>query len=75
MQHSSLAIRRCFADYRALASDKIDLGETWTTWTGRPFVWAFWAGRADAADRLVVERLEQARNAGVAASTRLRMRL
>ena len=57
-----------FADYRAHASEKIDLGEAWTNWTGRPFVWAFWAGRSDAADGLVVQRLQAARDAGVAAS-------
>jgi chorismate dehydratase len=57
-----------FADHRALASEKIDLGEAWTNWTGWPFVWAFWAGRPDAADRHVVRRLQEARDAGVAAS-------
>jgi chorismate dehydratase len=57
-----------FADDHAVASEKIDLGETWTNWTGRPFVWAFWAGRPEAADRPVVQRLQEARDAGVGAS-------
>ena len=29
---------------------KIDLGAEWSTHTGLPFVWAFWAGRPDAVD-------------------------
>ena len=57
-----------FADHDALGADKIDLGEVWTGWTGRPFVWAFWAGPADAADARVVARLQGARDAGVAES-------
>jgi chorismate dehydratase len=57
-----------FADYRALGTEKIDLGEIWTRWTGRPFVWAFWAGPPDAVDGSTVQRLQQARDAGVAAS-------
>ena len=56
------------ADYRPLGAEKIDLGETWTNWTGLPFVWAFWAGPADAADTGVVMRLQDARTAGVAHS-------
>ena len=57
-----------FADYDALGVDKIDLGEAWTALTGLPFVWAFWAGRPDAADADIVGRLQEARDAGVAAS-------
>src|SRR4029079_1886172 len=57
-----------FADYRALEADKIDLGDTWTSLTGLPFVWAFWAGRAAVVDLEIVERLQSARDAGVAAS-------
>lgn len=57
-----------FADHAALGVDKIDLGEAWTGWTHRPFVWAFWAGRPGAADAAVVRRLQASRDAGVAAS-------
>jgi predicted solute-binding protein len=57
-----------FVDYRALGADKIDLGETWTDLTGLPFVWAFWAGRADIVDAAIVDRLQRARDAGVADS-------
>jgi chorismate dehydratase len=57
-----------FADHQALGAEKIDLGDAWTNWTGRPFVWAFWAGRPEAVDGGVVQRLQQARDAGVAAS-------
>ncbi len=60
-----------FADAAALGAEKIDLGEAWTAWTGRPFVWAFWAGWPGAADGPVVARLQQARDAGVAASDRI----
>jgi len=34
--------------------------------TGLPFVWAFWAGRSDAADASVSRALRAARDAGLA---------
>jgi predicted solute-binding protein len=46
---------------------KIDLGEVWTSMTGLPFVWAFWAGRPDRLTGDDVQVLRQARDAGVAA--------
>jgi predicted solute-binding protein len=49
-----------FADHRALGADKVDLGAEWTTMTGLPFVWAFWAGRADAASPEIVTLLQRA---------------
>lgn len=57
-----------FADYESLGAQKVDLGQTWTDWTGLPFVWAFWAGRPEVADAGVVSRLQAVRDAGVAAS-------
>lgn len=45
--------------------EKIDLGEAWTTMTGLPFVYAFWAGRPGAVTASDVEALQRARNAGV----------
>jgi chorismate dehydratase len=48
------------------AIEKIDLGEVWTRMTGLPFVYAFWAGRADALNPDDVLALQQARDAGVA---------
>jgi chorismate dehydratase len=45
---------------------KIDLGETWSRLTGLPFVYAFWAGHAGALDSLAVDRLQKARDKGVA---------
>ena len=57
-----------FSDYGALGVQKVDLGQAWCEWTGRPFVWAFWAGRPDAANAGVVRQLQQARDAGVAMS-------
>ena len=56
-----------FLDHRALGADKTDLGEAWTALTGLPFVWAFWSGPASGADAEVVGRLQQARDAGIAA--------
>jgi chorismate dehydratase len=53
---------------RQLTVQKIDLGEAWTTMTGLPFVWAFWAGRPDALMADDVHALQQARDAGLAAS-------
>ena len=48
------------------AIEKIDLGGAWTTMTGLPFVYAFWAGQPNAVTRTDVEALQRARNAGVA---------
>jgi len=48
--------------------EKIDLGEAWTTLTGLPFVWAFWAGRPDALNDDDVRALGRARDAGVTCS-------
>jgi chorismate dehydratase len=50
---------------------KIDLGEEWTTMTGLPFVWAFWAGRPGRLSKEGVAALTAARDAGVAASDRI----
>jgi chorismate dehydratase len=47
------------------AIEKIDLGDAWTTMTGLPFVWAFWAGRIDALSAGDVEALQRARDEGV----------
>lgn len=46
--------------------EKIDLGEAWTTMTGLPFVYAFWAGRPDSLTSAHVKSLQEARDAGVA---------
>ena len=56
-----------FVDPRAFSAEKIDMGQIWSDFTGLPFVWAFWAGRRDAADRSVVRRLQSARDEGIAA--------
>ncbi|CAN5704256.1 menaquinone biosynthesis protein [soil metagenome] len=57
-----------FIEPTAAGVEKIDLGEQWTSMTGLPFVWAFWAGRPDALDREALDALTEARDAGVAAS-------
>jgi len=44
---------------------KIDLGEAWTSLTGLPFVWAFWAGPAGVLGADDVGALQNAREAGV----------
>jgi len=46
--------------------EKIDLGEAWTTMTGLPFVYAFWAGWPDAITPADAEALQCARDEGVA---------
>jgi chorismate dehydratase len=43
---------------------RLDLGAEWTARTGRPFVYAFWAGRPGAADAADVARLQSALAAG-----------
>jgi chorismate dehydratase len=55
-----------FADWDAREVQKIDLGAEWTAMTGLPFVWAFWAGRPDAADAAVVRALRDAAVDGMA---------
>jgi chorismate dehydratase len=45
--------------------EKIDLGEAWTSMTGLPFVWAFWAGRAGAVGPADCRMLQIARDHGV----------
>ena len=44
---------------------KIDLGDAWTSMTGLPFVWAFWAGRAGVLSADDVRALQAARDTGV----------
>jgi chorismate dehydratase len=60
-----------YLDHEAANLDKIDLGERWTSLTGLPFVWAFWAGRAGALTAAGVAALTAARDAGVAASDQI----
>ncbi len=59
--------RALFIDHETAGLEKIDLGEEWTTMTGMPFVWAFWAGRPGAVGPAHVEALQAARDKGVAA--------
>jgi len=54
-----------FLDHEAAGLHKTDLGEAWTALTGRPFVWAVWAGRAGALGPDGVQALQEARDAGV----------
>jgi chorismate dehydratase len=42
-----------------------DLGETWCTWTGLPFVFAMWVGRPGVPAGEIADRLEAARDHGV----------
>jgi chorismate dehydratase len=60
-----------FTDAEALGLTKIDLGSTWREMTGLPFVWAFWAGRLDAAPPDVCRALAEARDRGVLAIDRI----
>jgi chorismate dehydratase len=60
-----------FTDADALGLTKIDLGSTWREMTGLPFVWAFWAGRLDAAPPDVCRALAEARDRGVRAIDRI----
>ena len=45
--------------------EKIDLGDAWLALTGLPFVYAFWAGRADALSQDDVAALQRARDEGI----------
>jgi chorismate dehydratase len=53
-----------FTDHVKLGLEKYDLGAEWTAMTGLPFVWAFWAGRPDAAAPDDCRALAAARDAG-----------
>lgn len=57
-----------FLDHERAGLVKTDLGEQWTSMTGLPFVWAFWAGRPEALTGEHVTALQEARDGGVAAS-------
>jgi chorismate dehydratase len=56
--------RALFADPAQAGVVKIDLGAEWSTFTGLPFVYAFWAGMPDALSPADVARLQGARRAG-----------
>ena len=56
-----------FLDPASVDAEKIDLGLAWREMTGLPFVWAVWAGRADAASPAVCRLLYETRLRGVAA--------
>ena len=48
------------------ALTRLDLGELWSSTTGLPFVYAFWTARPDALTPDDVDRLQRARDQGVA---------
>ena len=62
-----------FLDHDALGATKVDLGEQWTSITGLPFVWAFWAGRPGILSSEAIDALVACRDAGVAASDEIAM--
>jgi len=53
-----------FLDHASHGAQKFDLGDLWTEMTGLPFVWAFWAGRSDAATPAIVNVLRAAARQG-----------
>ena len=57
-----------YLDPQKMGVEKIDLGREWVSLTGLPFVWAFWAGRPDVLGPPDVAALNDARDAGLAAS-------
>jgi chorismate dehydratase len=57
-----------FLDHETAGVHKIDLGQLWTESTGLPFVYAMWVGWPDALVPEDVERLQRARDEGVADS-------
>jgi chorismate dehydratase len=74
-----LMLRRCdaaliigdpalFLDAEAAGVAKLDLGAEWTSLTGLPFVWAFWAGRQGMLPPQGLHALKTARDRGVLAS-------
>lgn len=55
------------APWQALGAEKIDLGEAWKVFTGLPFVFATWIARPGVVRPGLVDRLHEARRAGVEA--------
>ena len=53
-----------FVDHTSLGATKIDLGDTWTSMTGLPFVWAVWSGRSAAVTADAVALLNHAAREG-----------
>jgi chorismate dehydratase len=60
-----------FLDARAAGVEKVDLGAEWTSMTGLPFVWAFWAARDEMVPPAALDALTLARDEGVLASDRI----
>ena len=54
-----------YQEYEINGLDKIDLGAEWTTMTGLPFVWSFWAGREGVLDKVHIDALQEARDRGL----------
>ncbi|MBI4552299.1 MAG: menaquinone biosynthesis protein [Candidatus Latescibacteria bacterium] len=52
-------------DYTDRPEPRRDLGLEWFAMTGRPFVYAFWAGREDALDSIAVDSLIRAKEVGM----------
>ena len=57
-----------FADPGAPGLEKVDLGEEWSSMTGLPFVYAFWAGRPGVAGPEDIAALQKARDRGLGAT-------
>ena len=57
-----------FTNHEALGLEKIDLGEEWSSMTGLPFVYAFWAGRPGAVSVGDIAALQDARDKGLGAT-------
>jgi chorismate dehydratase len=55
-----------YFDHAAAGVDKIDLGDAWLSFTGLPFVFAFWAGRPGCVTSDDVGALQAARDEAVA---------
>jgi chorismate dehydratase len=60
-----------FLEPEPIGATKVDLGTEWTSMTGLPFVWAFWAGRSGVLSAAGKDALIAARDAGVAGADRL----
>lgn len=56
-----------YADHAALGVTKVDLADEWKALTGRPFVFAVWAGPTGPVTSAHVAALQEARDRGVAA--------
>lgn len=68
LEHADAAVRigdKALFDPVPAGCQVLDLGEAWTGWTGRPFVYAVWAAREGILDRSLYDLMHASRAQGM----------